>query len=46
MPPDLKSLSNWFGLRCAIRMCPHIPTRDGYACMICGRAKTWTGEDA
>lgn len=34
-------LANWFGLRCRVMMCPHVPTRDGYACTICGVEKLW-----
>ena len=33
--------ANWLGLRCRLKLCPHFPTRDGYACAICGSEKKW-----
>lgn len=44
MPPDLRGLANWFGLRCALRLCPCMPTRTGYQCLICGRRRRWEDE--
>jgi len=44
MPPSLtRSLLNLFGLRCALKSCPHFIRLDGkgYQCALCGRISKW-----
>lgn len=32
-----RGVLNWFGLRCALRLCPFLPTRRGAQCLFCAR---------
>lgn len=40
-PKWARGLVSWYGFRCALKMCPHMPTRDGYICINCLDEKTW-----
>lgn len=39
----MSELRRWFGLRCAVSMCPCAPTHDGWMCTICGKRERWDG---